>query len=67
MKHPVPLSIVPKIFWIAVGAAVSNNEYITMIPVEGHKNLYREESGAIVNTDTNGYANYMKAKNKKIN
>jgi hypothetical protein len=23
MKHPVPLSIVPKIFWIAVGAAVS--------------------------------------------
>ena len=37
-----------------------------MIPVEGHKNLYREESGAIVNTDTNGYANYMKAKNKKL-
>jgi len=23
MKNPVPLSIVPKIFWIAVGAAVS--------------------------------------------
>ena len=37
-----------------------------MIPVKGHKNLYREESGAIVNTDTNGYANYMKAKNKKL-
>ena len=37
-----------------------------MIPVEGHKNLYREESGAIVNTDTNGYANYMKAKKKKL-
>ena len=36
-----------------------------MIPVEGHKHLYREESGAIVNTDTNGYANYMKAKNIK--
>ena len=36
-----------------------------MIPVEGHKHLYREESGAIVNTDTNGYANYMKAKHKK--
>ena len=52
MKHPVPLSIVPKIFWIAVGAAVSMSIY-TMIPVEGHKNLYREESGAIVNTDTN--------------
>ena len=30
-----------------------------MIPVEGHKNLYREESGAIVNTDTIAYANYM--------
>ena len=38
-----------------------------MIPVEGHKNLYREESGAIVNTDTNGYAKYMKAKKKKLN
>ena len=38
-----------------------------MIPVEGHKNLYREESGAIINTDKNGYANYMKAKNKKLN
>ena len=37
-----------------------------MIPVEGHKHLYREESGAIVNTDINGYANYMKAKNKTI-
>ena len=37
-----------------------------MIPVEGHKNLYREESGAIVNTDKNGYANYMKAKNTKL-
>ena len=30
-----------------------------MIPVEGHKNLYREESGAIVNTDTNGYINTL--------
>ena len=38
-----------------------------MIPVEGHKNLYREKSGAIVNTDTNGYANYIQAKNKKLN
>ena len=37
-----------------------------MIPVEGHKHLYREESGAIVNTDTNGYANYIKAKNAKL-
>ena len=34
-----------------------------MIPVEGHKNLYREESGAIINTDASGYADYMRAKN----
>ena len=38
-----------------------------MIPVEGHKHLYRDQSGAIVNTDTNGYANYIQAKNKKLN
>ena len=25
-----------------------------MIPVEGHKHLFREESGAIVSTDANG-------------
>ena len=37
-----------------------------MIPVEGHKHLFREESGAIVNADKNGYANYMKAKNAKL-
>ena len=37
-----------------------------MIPVEGHKNLYREESGAIVNPDKVGYAQYMRAKNKKL-
>ena len=37
-----------------------------MIQVEGHKNLYREESGAIVNTDKVGYAQYMRAKNKKL-
>ena len=37
-----------------------------MIPVKGHKHLYREESGAIVNTDANGYSNYIKAKNKKL-
>ena len=37
-----------------------------MIPVEGHKHLYRDQSGAILNTDTNGYANYMRAKNKKL-
>ena len=37
-----------------------------MIPVQGHKNLFRDKSGAIINTDVNGYANYMKAKNKKL-
>ena len=37
-----------------------------MIPVEGHKNLFRDKSGAIINTDANGYANYMKAKHKKL-
>ena len=32
-----------------------------MIPVEGHKNLFRDEkSGAIVNTDTFGYSEYKK-------
>ncbi len=44
----------------------SFDEYTIMIPVEGHKHLYREESGAIINTDKNGYANYMRAKNKKL-
>ncbi len=38
-----------------------------MIRVEGHTNLYREESGAIINTDANGYANYMRAKKLKLN
>ena len=38
-----------------------------MIPVEGHKHLYRDQSGAIVNTDKNGYANYIQAKYKKLN
>ena len=36
--------------------------------VEGHKNLYRDEdSGAIVNTDSAGYMQYMKAKTQKEN
>ena len=31
-----------------------------MIPVEGHKNLFRDEkTGAIVNTDAAGYSTYM--------
>ena len=37
-----------------------------MIPVEGHKNLFRDKSGAIIHTAAKGYANYMKAKNKKL-
>ncbi len=37
-----------------------------MLKVKGHKNLYRDEdSGAIVNTDTAGYNQYMKTKAKK--
>tara|TARA_X000000368_G_scaffold391739_1_gene355975 strand:- start:304 stop:504 length:201 start_codon:yes stop_codon:yes gene_type:complete len=38
-----------------------------MIPVEGHKNLYRDEdSGAIVNHDNQGYRQYLQLKNKKL-
>ena len=34
-----------------------------MIPVEGHKSLFRdEETNAIVNTDTLAYVNYMNNK-----
>ena len=37
-----------------------------MIPVEGEKNLYRDEnSGAIVNCDTLGYSQYLKMKSEK--
>ncbi len=37
-----------------------------MIPVKDHKNLYRdEESGAIISTDSIGYAQYMKTRSKK--
>tara|TARA_B100001113_G_scaffold239462_1_gene196903 strand:+ start:173 stop:373 length:201 start_codon:yes stop_codon:yes gene_type:complete len=38
-----------------------------MIPVEGHKDLFRDEkTGAIVSTDTSGYSNYITRKNKKL-
>tara|TARA_B100001250_G_C19067506_1_gene472841 strand:- start:291 stop:482 length:192 start_codon:yes stop_codon:yes gene_type:complete len=37
-----------------------------MIKVEGHKNLYRNDSGAIINTDSTEYNQYMKIKNKRI-
>ena len=37
-----------------------------MIPVEGHKNLYRDEnSGAIINCDKNEYNHYMSLKKEK--
>jgi len=37
-----------------------------MIKVEGHKNLYRNDSGAIINTDSTEYNQYMKVKNKRV-
>ena len=37
-----------------------------MIHVKDHKNLYRdEESGAIISTDSIGYAQYVKTRSKK--
>ena len=39
-----------------------------MIPVKAHKNLYRDEkSGAILNTDTDGFKQYKKMKRFKSN
>jgi hypothetical protein len=36
-----------------------------MIPVEGHKNLFRDEkTGAIINMDSAGYSNYMTDKRR---
>ena len=36
-----------------------------MIPVEGHKNLFRDEkTGAIINMDTTGYSTYMSDKRR---
>ena len=38
-----------------------------MIPIKDHKNLFRDEkSGAVVNTDTNGYAQYKRIKSSKM-
>ena len=35
------------------------------MPVEGHKNLFRDEkTGAIINMDTSGYNNYMSDKRR---
>ncbi len=37
-----------------------------MIPVEGHKHLFRDEStGAIINDDKAGYARYLALKSQK--
>ena len=36
-----------------------------MIPVEGHKNLYRDENtNAILNSDKIGYDNYIRMRDK---
>ena len=36
-----------------------------MIPVEGHKNLFRDEkTGAIVNMDAQGYNDYISSKRR---
>ena len=37
-----------------------------MIKVEGHKKLYRNDSGAIINTDSAEYNQYIKVRNKRI-
>lgn len=38
-----------------------------MIPVEGHKGLYRDElSKAIINLNDNEYEEYIRIKNKKL-
>ena len=36
-----------------------------MIRVEGQKNLYRDNSGAIVNTDTAQYNQYVRLREKR--
>ena len=39
-----------------------------MIPVEGHKNSFRDEkTGAIINMDSAGYSNYMTDKRRNSN
>ena len=36
-----------------------------MIKVEGHKNLSRNDAGAIINTDSSEYNQYIRVKNKR--
>jgi len=38
---------------------------LIMIRVEGQKNLYRDNSGAIVNTDTDQYNQYVRLREKR--
>lgn len=39
-----------------------------MIPVEGHKNLYRDEkTGAIISTDGFAYSQYMQMSQARVN
>ena len=38
---------------------------LDMQRVDGHKNLYRDQSGAIVNTDTNEYNQYVKLRSER--
>ena len=39
-----------------------------MIPVEGHKNLFRDpRTGAIVNKNMNEYSNYKMDRKRKLN
>ena len=38
-----------------------------MIPVEGHKNLFRDEkTGAIVNCDNAGFTDYMSQRRRQL-
>ena len=38
-----------------------------MIPVEGHKNLFRDpETGAILDNDTNAYSQHISKRNRKL-
>jgi len=37
-----------------------------LIPVEGHSNLFRDKNtGAIINTDSSGYVQYQKMKQRR--
>lgn len=41
-------------------------EHEDLIPVEGHNNLFRDrDTGAIINTDSSGYNQYKKMKQRR--